>query len=99
MRRTMRTTTKRGSMEKTIYVEEFYQGKIKRSLSEIDISTLKNCKYNPTERNESPKKLLEAVKEVGGLLEPIHVWGDDYSIIDGHGRVYVAREIGLTRVK
>lgn len=70
----------------------------------IAVSKIEGSKFNPPQRTSA--SALVALKEDiqrRGILSPVHVIpGDDggpYVLIDGHRRVSVARDIGLTHVE
>lgn len=52
-----------------------------------------NAKLHPAEQIEQIKKSIEKF----GFNDPIAVWGDD-TIIEGHGRLIAAQELGIEKV-
>lgn len=52
-----------------------------------------NAKLHPAEQIEQIKKSIEQF----GFNDPIAVWGDD-TIIEGHGRLIAAQELGIEKV-
>ena len=53
----------------------------------------RNAKLHPAEQIEQIKKSIEEF----GFNDPIAIWGDD-TIIEGHGRLIAAQELGLEKV-
>lgn len=53
----------------------------------------RNAKLHPAEQIEQLKKSIEEF----GFNDPIAIWGDD-TIIEGHGRLIAAQELGLEKV-
>lgn len=53
----------------------------------------RNAKLHPAEQIEQIKKSIEEF----GFNDPIAIWGDD-TIIEGHGRLIAAQELGLEKI-
>lgn len=54
----------------------------------------KNVKLHPASQIEKIKK---SIKEFG-FNDPIAVWGENNTIVEGHGRLIAAKELGFTEV-
>lgn len=52
-----------------------------------------NAKLHPADQIEQIKKSIEQF----GFNDPIAIWGDD-TIIEGHGRLIAAQELGIEKV-
>lgn len=52
-----------------------------------------NAKLHPAEQIEQIKKSIEQF----GFNDPVAIWGDD-TIIEGHGRLIAAQELGLKKI-
>lgn len=68
------------------------------NFSRVKISSLKQAKFNPTNRLEGRriKDLARSIQEVG-LVYPIAV-NQDNEVIDGHRRIAAAKELGWDEV-
>lgn len=53
-----------------------------------------NAKKHPKEQIEQIKKSIEEF----GFNDPVAVWGDKNIIVEGHGRVMAAKEMGLDKI-
>ena len=53
-----------------------------------------NAKKHPKEQVEQIKKSIQEF----GFNDPIAVWGEDNLIVEGHGRLLAAKELGLSEV-
>ena len=64
----------------------------------LDIDKLKpyekNAKQHPKEQIEQIKKSIEQF----GMNDPIAVWGEDNTIVEGHGRLEALKELGYDEV-
>lgn len=60
---------------------------------------LTTAPFNPKSRTERDKlkKLIDGIKEVGGIIQPIIV-SSDFQVIDGHRRLAAAKALGMTEV-
>jgi len=65
----------------------------------VSIDTLKPAGFNPKTRTERKRltKLIEGIREVGGIVQPIIV-SQDMWIIDGHRRYYAAKALRMPEV-
>lgn len=54
----------------------------------------KNAKLHPQEQIEQIKKSIEQF----GMNDPIAVWGEDNTIVEGHGRLEALKELGYDEV-
>lgn len=56
--------------------------------------------YDRNTRKHSPKDIdqIKASIETDGFNDPIGVWGDKNLIVEGHGRLIAAKELGMERV-
>lgn len=82
---------------------EQYEG-YTRTLTVIPVNRVDDAKYNPPGRVKPKQlsKLKEEVQAQGGVLQPIHVLATKngrFLPADGHRRVYVSRELGLTTIR
>lgn len=55
----------------------------------------KNAKLHPQEQIEQIKQSIEEF----GFNDPIAVWGDDNTIVEGHGRYLALKELGFKEVE
>jgi ParB-like chromosome segregation protein Spo0J len=55
----------------------------------------KNAKRHPEKQIEQIKKSIEQF----GNNDPIAVWGDDNTIVEGHGRYIALKELGYTEAE
>lgn len=53
-----------------------------------------NAKLHPAEQIEQIKRSIEEF----GFNDPIAIWGADNTIIEGHGRLIAAEELGIEKV-
>lgn len=53
-----------------------------------------NAKLHPAEQIEQIKKSITEF----GFNDPIAIWGGENTIVEGHGRVIAARELGIAEV-
>ena len=53
-----------------------------------------NAKEHPQEQIEQIKRSIEEF----GMIDPIGVWGDDNTIVEGHGRLIACKELGIAEV-
>ena len=74
-------------------------------MKNTDLQTvrLKLDDLTPYENNakEHPEEQLDQIRESiqqFGFCDPIAVWGDDNTIVEGHGRYLVLKEMGETEV-
>ena len=72
-------------------------------MDEIEVTRLRvdalhayagNAKEHPDEQVE---QIAESIKQFG-FVDPIAVWGDDNTIVEGHGRVQAAKLLGIAEV-
>lgn len=42
--------------------------------------------------------IKESIKQSGGFNDPIGIWGDNNLIVEGHGRLIAAKELGISEV-
>lgn len=54
----------------------------------------KNAKLHPQEQIEQIKKSIEQF----GMNDPIAVWGEENTIVEGHGRLEALKELGYDEV-
>ena len=72
-------------------------------MNDLKIEYLSVDKLNPYERNarKHAKEDIEAIKnsiKEFGFDDPIGVWSDNNIIVEGHGRLIAARELGMKTV-
>lgn len=53
-----------------------------------------NAKEHPEEQVE---QIMESIKEFG-MLDPVGIWGEENTIVEGHGRVMACERLGLDKV-
>jgi hypothetical protein len=99
--KTITTNKEKFMIGKVLDRQPLFNGKVTRTLCVVPIEELKRLKYNPPDRSENAPKLLETIKEVGEVLNPLHAKKDkdDYTILDGHGRLLGAESIGLKELR
>lgn len=65
---------------------------------ELSVDELTPYQFNA---KKHPKKQIEQIKksiEEFGFNDPVAVWGDKNIIVEGHGRVMAAKEMGIDRI-
>ena len=73
-------------------------------MEELKIVYLNPCELKPYEKNarKHDRQDIEAIKssiqQCGGFNDPIGIWGKDNIIVEGHGRLIAAQEMGIDRV-
>lgn len=73
-------------------------------MAELQIVYLKPEELRPYENNarkhapEDVEAIKASIRELGGFNDPIGIWGPDNIIVEGHGRLIAAKEMGLERV-
>lgn len=72
-------------------------------MEHLEIVYLEIDKLKPYERNAKlhPAVQIEQIKrsiEDNGMNDPIGVWGEDNTIVEGHGRWIACKELGMTEV-
>ena len=71
---------------------------------ELQIVYLRPEELRPYENNarkhapEDVEAIKASIRELGGFNDPIGIWGPDNIIVEGHGRLIAAKEMGLERV-
>jgi len=71
---------------------------------ELQIVYMRPEELTPYEHNarkhapEDVEAIKASIRELGGFNDPIGVWGPDNIIVEGHGRLIAAKEMGLERV-
>lgn len=69
----------------------------------LEIQYMKTDELNPYEGNakehsrEQVEQIAESIREFG-FADPIAVWGENNTIVEGHGRLLAARKMGLDEV-
>lgn len=64
----------------------------------LSVSDLKPYKKNARRHaDEDVLTIMESIKEFG-FSDPIGIWGDDNTIVEGHGRLIAAKRLGLKEV-
>ena len=72
-------------------------------MEELKIEYLPVGKLKPYKNNarkhadEDVNAIVESIKEFG-FDDPIGVWGDDNTIVEGHGRLIAAKKLGMETV-
>lgn len=64
----------------------------------IDIKKLKPYDKNARKHADKDIKAIKASIEEFGFNDPIGIWGDDNIIVEGHGRLLAAKELGIKKV-
>lgn len=57
--------------------------------------------YENNARKHAPEDvdaIKASIRELGGFNDPIGIWGKDNIIVEGHGRLIAAKQMGLERV-
>lgn len=57
--------------------------------------------YEKNARKHTPndiEAIKESIKQSGGFNDPIGIWGGNNLIVEGHGRLMAAKELGMTKV-
>lgn len=72
-------------------------------MNELKIEYLSVDDLNPYDRNarkhtDDDVKYIKNSIEKFGFDDPIGIWGDDNTIVEGHGRLMAAKELGLKKV-
>ena len=73
-------------------------------MAELQIVYLRPDELKPYENNarkhapEDVEAIKASIRELGGFNDPIGIWGPDNIIVEGHGRLIAAKEMGLERV-
>ena len=72
-------------------------------MNELKIEYLSVDDLNPYDRNarkhtDDDVKYIKNSIEKFGFDDPIGIWGDDNTIVEGHGRLMAAKELGLEKV-
>lgn len=71
---------------------------------DLQIVYLRPDELRPYEHNarkhapEDVEAIKASIRELGGFNDPIGIWGPDNIIVEGHGRLIAAKEMGLARV-
>lgn len=71
---------------------------------ELQIVYMRPEELRPYEKNarkhapEDVAAIKASIRELGGFNDPIGIWGPDNIIVEGHGRLIAAKELGLERV-
>ena len=71
---------------------------------ELQIVYMRPDELRPYEKNarkhapEDVEAIKASIRELGGFNDPIGIWGPDNIIVEGHGRLIAAKEMGLERV-
>lgn len=71
---------------------------------ELQIVYMRPDELRPYEKNarkhapEDVEAIKASIRELGGFNDPIGIWGPDNIIVEGHGRLIAAKELGLERV-
>ena len=71
---------------------------------DLQIVYLRPEELKPYENNarkhapEDVEAIKASIRELGGFNDPIGIWGPDNIIVEGHGRLIAAKEMGLERV-
>ena len=71
---------------------------------ELQIVYLRPDELKPYQNNarkhapEDVEAIKASIRELGGFNDPIGIWGPDNIIVEGHGRLIAAKEMGLERV-
>jgi hypothetical protein len=64
----------------------------------IPISELKPYGRNARKHSEKDvEKIINSIKEFG-FKDPVGIWGDKNTIVEGHGRVIAAKKLGMKEV-
>ena len=71
-----------------------------RKLVEVELVRLKKNPLNPPERTSTNAALLTLKTKVRlyGVINPVHFCGNTMTLCDGHRRVNVARQCGITTI-
>lgn len=57
--------------------------------------------YEKNARKHTPhdiEAIKESIKQSGGFNDPIGIWGKNNLIVEGHGRLMAAKELGMSKV-
>lgn len=57
--------------------------------------------YEKNARKHTPhdiEAIKESIKQSGGFNDPIGIWGGNNLIVEGHGRLMAAKELGMSKV-
>lgn len=71
---------------------------MKLKIEYIPVDELKPYKNNARKHaDEDVNAIVESIKEFG-FDDPIGIWGDDNTIVEGHGRLIAAKKLGMDTV-
>ena len=73
-------------------------GTVKLQIEQLPIDALQEYENNARDHAEVD---IEAIKQsitMFGFNDPIGIWSDDNIIVEGHGRLMAARELGFTEL-
>lgn len=64
----------------------------------LPINSLKEYEKNARKHNDFDVSIIKKSIEEFGFNDPIGIWGKDNIIVEGHGRLLAAKELGMTEV-